>query len=118
MKYRYNPLCRCSRCRMHGFMGPVILITLGVLFLFDQMLPMHHIGFDHSWPLILIVIGLMSFLKHSASTAGHVPREYGMMPPPVPGQHIRSGTVSRTRAGGDAAAHVARGDYAHGLEES
>lgn len=91
MKYRYNQYCGCSRCRLHGLMGPVILITIGVLFLFDQMLPFHHIGFDHSWPLLLIVIGLMSFLKHSASTAGHIPREYGAIPPYVPGQQIPPG---------------------------
>ena len=37
MRYRYNPYCSCGRCRAHGFMGPAVLITLGVLFLLDQL---------------------------------------------------------------------------------
>ena len=37
MRYRYNPYCSCARCRAHGYMGPAVLITMGVLFLLDQM---------------------------------------------------------------------------------
>jgi hypothetical protein len=79
MKYRYNPYCPCGRCRAHGYMGPAVLITIGVLFLLDQMGHMH---FGFSWPALLIVIGLIKLLEHSASIAGHVPREYGANLPP------------------------------------
>lgn len=51
-------------------MGPVVLITVGVLFLlstFDIW------GFHRSWPILLIAIGLVHFLSNSAATAGHVP---------------------------------------------
>ena len=86
MKYRYNPYCSCSRCRMHGFMGPAVLITLGVLFLLDQIGHTHWLKFwDSTWPALLIVIGLVLFLEHNASAAGHVLREYGAMPPAIPG---------------------------------
>jgi len=81
MRYRYNPYCSCSRCRAHGFMGPTILITLGVLFLLDQLTHVHWLDFGSTWPAFLIVIGLLMFLEHNASAAGHVPREYGAMPP-------------------------------------
>jgi len=85
MRYRYNPYCSCSRCRAHGFMGPAVLITLGVLFLLDQLTHVHWLDFGSTWPAFLIVIGLVMFLEHNASAAGHVPREYGAMPPPAPG---------------------------------
>lgn len=87
MRYRYNPKCSCSRCRAHGYTGPVVLITIGVLFLLSQVTSVYWLGFDHTWPALLIVIGLIMFLKHNASDAGHVPREYVLAQPvqPVPG---------------------------------
>lgn len=81
MKYRYNPYCSCARCRCHGYMGPSILITIGVLFLLDQMGHAHWMNFGYTWPALLIVIGLVSLLEHSASVNGHIPRQYGANPP-------------------------------------
>ncbi len=62
-------------------MGPVVLITLGVLFLLDQLTHVYWLNFGSTWPAFLIVIGLVMFLEHNASMAGHVPREYRAMPP-------------------------------------
>jgi len=76
MKYRYNPACGCARCRAHGFMGPAVLITLGVLFLLDQITHTYWMEFGRTWPALLIVIGLIMFLQHNALATGHVPREY------------------------------------------
>jgi hypothetical protein len=81
MRYRYNPRCGCARCRAHGFMGPAVLITLGVLFLLDQMVHVYWMEFGRTWPALLIVIGLVMFLQHNAPAAGHVPREYLGAPP-------------------------------------
>ncbi len=91
MKYRYNPACGCARCRAHGFMGPAVLITLGVLFLLDQMVHIYWMDFGRTWPALLIVIGLIMFLQHNAPATGHVPREYMGYPqvqpqPPYPAQ--------------------------------
>jgi hypothetical protein len=91
MRYRYNPYCSCGRCRAHGFMGPAVLITLGVLFLLDQLTHIHWLDFGSTWPAFLIVIGLVMFLEHNASAAGHVPREYGAIPPPGPGAPVYPG---------------------------
>src|SRR5208283_1555530 len=91
MRYRYNPSCSCGRCRAHGFMGPAVLITLGVLFLFDQLGHSGWMEFGSTWPALLIVIGLIMFLQHNASVAGHVPREYGAMAP-NPGQPVNPGS--------------------------
>jgi hypothetical protein len=73
-------------------MGPAVLITIGVLFLLDQMGRAHWMGFDFTWPALLIVIGLIKLLEHSASTNGHIPREYNATLPPNPGQPIPPGT--------------------------
>ena len=80
MRYRYNPYCHCARCRAHGYMGPAVLITLGILFLLAQVSSTYWLDFDRTWPALLIVIGLMLFLRHSAPVDGHVAREYVTVP--------------------------------------
>lgn len=65
-----------------------MLITIGVLFLLDQMGHAHWMDFSFTWPAILIVAGLMKLLEHSASMNGHVPREYG---PTLQSRDQRSG---------------------------
>jgi LiaI-LiaF-like transmembrane region len=73
-------------------MGPVILITIGVLFLLDQLGHSHWMNFDNTWPALLIVIGLIMFLKHNASADGHAPRDYpGMIQPGTAGQPMPPG---------------------------
>lgn len=51
-------------------MGAAMLITLGVLFLLSTMA---HIRFHNTFPVVLIVIGVMLFLRSTGSTAGHIP---------------------------------------------
>jgi hypothetical protein len=51
-------------------MGAAMLITLGALFLLSLWA---HIRFHHTWPVILIVLGALLFLRSSGSTAGHIP---------------------------------------------
>jgi len=60
-------------------MGPAILITLGFLFLLEEYF---RIRFDDTWPLLLIVMGLLSFAARSASTEGHV-QPFGLGGPPL-----------------------------------
>lgn len=87
--YRYNRACHCARCRCHGLMGPVVVMTVGVLLLFET-LNIPHMDFGRTWPLILIAIGVTLFLKRNGSTSGHVqlypgsPAEPPPMPPPPP----------------------------------
>ena len=89
MKYRYNCDCSCARCRTHGFTGPVVIITLGVLFLLQQMGTAYWMRFHYTWPALLIVIGLIKLLEHGASSEGHIPR-YPKMPV-HPGQPFAAG---------------------------
>ncbi|HLW54359.1 MAG TPA: hypothetical protein VKW06_16095 [Candidatus Angelobacter sp.] len=81
--YIPNRSCHCPRCRARGLMGPAILITLGVLFLLDQLLV---VRWGESFPVFLIVIGVMLYLGRSASTEGHVNAVVpgAPVPPPPP----------------------------------
>jgi len=62
-------ICRCARCTVGGLMGPVVLITLGLLFLAPKLGIGY--GFGRLWPLLLIVIGLVKLFEAMASTEGH-----------------------------------------------
>ncbi len=89
MTFYSNPRCRCGRCRMSGMMGPAVLITLGVLFLIQQTHWGWEWGFHRTWPVLLIVIGLVKVLQYTAPIEGHVRMGYygedPVMPaPPVP----------------------------------
>ncbi len=62
-----TPQCNCARCRCRGLMGPAVLVTLGVLFLLSEF---NVAQFHRTWPILLIVIGLVKVL--GGSTAGHI----------------------------------------------
>lgn len=49
-------------------MGGAILITLGVLFLLEEY---RFIPFHRTWPVLLIVIGVLSYAARTASVEGH-----------------------------------------------
>lgn len=55
-------------------MGAAILITLGMLFLFDNYGIFY---FDNTWPVLLIVLGVLTFAGHNASMEGHI-QPYGI----------------------------------------
>ncbi len=59
---------------MQAIRGPILLITLGVLF------AVHEAGvlsFSRTWPLILIVIGLMKLLERLVAKPGPIPPQAG-----------------------------------------
>jgi hypothetical protein len=58
----------CQRCATRGLMGPAVLVTVGLLSLLEST---SRYGWDRTWPLLLVVIGLVKFLQSSASDAGH-----------------------------------------------
>jgi hypothetical protein len=58
--------------------GPAILITLGVLFALNNFTPY---SFSETWPVLLIVVGLLSLLGRGASVPpGAPPPPYGGPP--------------------------------------
>jgi hypothetical protein len=50
--------------------GPIVLITLGILFAIHQA---GILSFGQTWPLILIVIGLIKLLERMVGKPGPVP---------------------------------------------
>lgn len=54
---------------VNAIRGPVTLITLGVLFSLDHLTPY---SFHQTWPVLLIVFGLLSLLGRSVR-ADHRP---------------------------------------------
>jgi hypothetical protein len=81
----HGAVCNCDRCRAAGLMGPAVLVTLGVLFLLEQQ---DMLSFGRTWPILLVMIGLVKVFQANASTSGHVeqsPPELGLpraAPPP------------------------------------
>ena len=63
---------RGDRPTIRAIRGPVTLITVGVLFALNNFTPYR---FDQTWPVILIVFGLLSLLGRSTER----------IPPPPPG---------------------------------
>jgi hypothetical protein len=79
------PGCTCAHCRARGLMGPVLLVTVGGLWLLSSV---HVVGFHRTWPVILLVIGLVKVLQSNAPSTGHVEPPYppagGIQAPPPP----------------------------------
>jgi hypothetical protein len=63
-----------SQLLLRSIKGPVIMITVGVLFAIDRFT---NYQFHQTWPVLIIVIGLMQLL------GGRAPRP-GYYPPPAP----------------------------------
>ena len=70
--------CRCQSCTIRGLTGPAIVITIGVLFLLHETQG-GHFDFQNTWPVILLVIGLLQLASAFSSREGHVGSQ-----PPVP----------------------------------
>lgn len=74
------PLARAVR-------GPVTLITLGILFALNNFTPY---GFGQTWPVLLIVFGLLSLWGRGTAPltapppSYPPPRNWNYMPPPPP----------------------------------
>jgi hypothetical protein len=60
--------CGCANCRVRSLMGPILLITIGVIFLVGQYT---RFSFMDLWPIILIVIGVVLIGQTLVSRAGH-----------------------------------------------
>jgi len=73
--------CECRSCTIRGLMGPAIIITVGVLFLLDQTSG-SNFSFDNTYPVILIVIGMISLAAAVAPREGHIS---GPVAPLAPG---------------------------------
>src|SRR5207237_7569466 len=73
--------CHCARCTIRGLMGPAVVITIGVLFLLQEMRG-GYLGFDNTYPLILVVIGAILLASSLAPSEGHISTDVAPPPPP------------------------------------
>jgi len=73
--------CQCDRCRAQNIMGPVIIFTVGILFLLDSV---SSLSIWRTWPLLLLVIGGVKLLQSNASTAGHIEPQLPVYPTNIP----------------------------------
>jgi hypothetical protein len=100
--YFKNRFCPCMRCRMNYMMGPAILITIGIMFLLNNLGVARGGTFV---AVLLIVIGGIKLLQAGASTEGHRQPNYfypqsvpanpaPATPPPAPQNHAPSGQVN------------------------
>jgi hypothetical protein len=76
--------CSCRRCTIRSLMGPAILITVGLLFLLHEMRG-GNFDFSNTYPVIIIVIGVVSLAAALAPTDGHISSTTVTPPPVVPG---------------------------------
>jgi hypothetical protein len=53
--------------RYRSMTGPIVLMTVGVLSLIDNL---HGPGWDRTWPVILLVIGLLKLMERSGHLGG------------------------------------------------
>jgi len=96
----YRPACVCERCRTRKLMGPAVLVTVGVLFLLENV---SSVNFGKTWPAILLVIGVVKLMQSNASYAGHVgplPAGSSSYPPtpPPPGMPVTFQNPGQTGA--------------------
>ena len=80
--YERNCDCHCQRCSLGRLTGGAMMVTVGVLFLLSEFTRW---DFGQTWPLLLVVLGVIQVYRHSASTEGHVGAAAPEVPaPPTP----------------------------------
>jgi hypothetical protein len=71
-----------DRSGMRGLRGPVMVITVGVLFALNNFTPYR---FEETWPVLIIVAGLVSLLGRAVAPPPTVPPPpYSTYQPPFP----------------------------------
>jgi hypothetical protein len=61
--------CNCQHCRVAGLMGPIMLITVGAIFLVGQYT---RYSMGDLWPLFLIIPGVVLLAQGLASKECHI----------------------------------------------
>src|SRR6202000_879512 len=79
-----NPKCRCPPYTIRSLLGPAVIVTVGVLFLLQQMRG-GYFDFGNTYPVILVVIGAILLASSLAPMDGHLnPEVQQQVPTPPP----------------------------------
>jgi hypothetical protein len=87
--------CHCVVCTATSLMGPALVVTVGVMGLLHEFT---RFGFGETWPLLLIVLGVLKFLQITGSREGHIgpgSPPIGTPPPDASSDPSRQNEVSR-----------------------
>ena len=82
-----------SGSMIRAIRGPITLITIGVLFALNNFT---QYGFDRTWPVILIVFGLLSLLRRATLPAGVPPMGGPSAPSTPPHGYLAPGGYSQS----------------------
>jgi hypothetical protein len=63
-----RPVCHCAYCRIRSLFGPIMIITVGFVFLVAQY---SRYSFGELWPFLLIVAGILKVAEAMAPREGH-----------------------------------------------
>jgi hypothetical protein len=63
-----RPVCHCAYCRIRSLFGPIMIITVGVVFLVGEY---SRYSFRDLWPVLLIVAGILKVAENMAPREGH-----------------------------------------------
>jgi len=83
---RTSRTCNCARCHTRWLMGPVMVLTTGILLLLEST---DAISLKRTWPAWILAVGVVKLVQSTASSEGHVgplptspPASAPPMPPP------------------------------------
>ena len=88
--------CHCPRYTIRNLMGPAVIITVGVLFLLQEVRG-GNFDFSNTYPFILIVIGAILLASAVAPMTGHV--DSLSVPPSPPAPNVTPGPPQNPMAG-------------------
>ena len=88
--------CPCARCTIRSLLGPAVVVTIGVLFLLQEVRG-GAFDFGNTYPFILIVIGAILLASSVAPTTGHI--EVAAAPPALPPPGATPGSPQSTLTG-------------------
>jgi hypothetical protein len=75
--------CHCQSCTIRSLTGPAAVITIGILFLLHQVRG-GYFYFGNTWPVILVVIGVLQLASSIVPRDGHIEPQASVMPSPPP----------------------------------
>lgn len=91
--------CTCQRCAIRGLMGPVVVTTIGVLFLLSEVVRGGYLHIGRTFPVLLIVIGVVLLASAVAPMEGHIENPGAPAPPVNPTQPAPPPTYSNPYSG-------------------